>query len=214
MRKRGIVMMETDMTEGTVWPKGDTGYMAEYSPNHPYASGGWVYHHRRVMERAMGRYLQPHESVHHKNSIKWDNRLENLELWVTTQPSGQRVQDRMEDAIRFLNDYNGFVPPPPRDELLWAAIDFDGTLCHSTWSVQNPLAVPGPPIEENLMKLWDLIDRGFKIVIHTSRGSEAYELIEAWCQHYGVHFDKIVTGKLLAKMYVDDRAVPADAERW
>lgn len=71
----------------------------------PYYPNEWIQEHRLVMAHQVGRRLEKFENVHHINGEKKDNRLGNLELWTTSQPSGQRVTDKIAWAIELLERY-------------------------------------------------------------------------------------------------------------
>ena len=66
--------------KGGVIRRPNHGYVYVYSPKHPHAVRNYVKEHRLVMEKHLDRYLIPSEAVHHRNGIKDDNRIKNLEI--------------------------------------------------------------------------------------------------------------------------------------
>lgn len=57
------------------------GYVTLCIKTHPHAAeNGYIFEHRIVMEMILKRYLNNNEIVHHKNEIRHDNRIENLEV--------------------------------------------------------------------------------------------------------------------------------------
>ena len=61
-----------------------------------------------VMAKHLGRPLRAGETVHHRNGVRTDNRIENLELWLT-QPAGQRVTDLLGRAREIVAEYQPLV---------------------------------------------------------------------------------------------------------
>lgn len=55
------------------------GYVQMNCPEHPYCwLGGWMFEHRFLLEKKVGRFLKPEEECHHLNHIRSDNCSENL----------------------------------------------------------------------------------------------------------------------------------------
>lgn len=69
---------------------------------------GMILEHVYVMCKHLNRELKTTENVHHINGDKLDNNLKNLELWDTSQPKGQRVQDKINHYRQFLEKH-GFT---------------------------------------------------------------------------------------------------------
>ena len=92
-------IIEKRLPIGSVKPFGKTGY-TKVKTEH-----GWVWEHRYVMEGYLNRSLLPEETVHHINGVRSDNRLENLELWSSKHPPGQRVEDQISWAEAVLQRY-------------------------------------------------------------------------------------------------------------
>ena len=71
------------------------GYICVYCPDHAFATkDGYVMEHILVMEEHIKRHLNADEVVHHKNKIRDDNRIENLELMTFKEHCSLHMKER------------------------------------------------------------------------------------------------------------------------
>jgi 8-oxo-dGTP pyrophosphatase MutT (NUDIX family) len=99
--------------------------------------------------------------------------------------------------------------PPPT-----AAIDLDGTICeYDGWKGEEHFGELREGVVEGLQRLKD---RGWLIIIFTTRGNTG--LVEAFLQENDIPYDHVnenphqpagTSGKVIADVYVDDRALDA-----
>lgn len=94
------------------------------------------------------------------------------------------------------------------------AVDFDGTLCFSSWP---ELGEPNLPLI-NYLKQWKA--DGNKLILWTCRAGEALEKAVLWCAEQQLHFDAINDNlpevialygnnsrKISCDYYIDDKAI-------
>lgn len=65
----------------------------------------YILEHRYVYEQHYGITLTENQTIHHKNGDRLDNGIENLELWDTSQPKGQRVEDKIKFYFELVEKY-------------------------------------------------------------------------------------------------------------
>lgn len=82
------------------------GYIKVYCPTHPMATkDGYVMEHILVMEKHIGRTITRDEVVHHKNHIRDDNRIENLQLMTFKEHSSLHMKERWEAKKKGVKTY-------------------------------------------------------------------------------------------------------------
>mgnify|MGYP003315663366 CR=1 FL=1 len=93
------------------------------------------------------------------------------------------------------------------------AVDFDGTLCFSSWP---ELGEPNTPLIEYL-KQWK--SEGNKLILWTCRIGDKLSEAVSWCEDHGLYFDAVNDNlqetilkwgsnprKITADIYIDDRS--------
>ena len=81
------------------------------------------------------------------------------------------------------------------------AVDLDGTLCEKVHWTKHSSALP---LIENIRKVNQLYENGNTIVIYTGRFPDDEEITRDWLAKFEVRYHRLVMGKLIADLYIDN----------
>jgi hypothetical protein len=95
--------------------------------------------------------------------------------------------------------------PLGQDNLRWVCVDWDNTIVNTTYDGvhYNINSIIGGAREA----LKKITEAGFKIIIYTARPWSDYIVIENYCLKNKLSFSRIICGKPLFKVCIDDRNI-------
>lgn len=86
--------------------KRSDGYVGIYFPDHPKSKkDGFIMEHVLIMECYIGRWLKDDEVVHHKNHVRDDNRIENLQLMTFKEHARLHMLERKTNRKKGVMTY-------------------------------------------------------------------------------------------------------------
>lgn len=107
-----LKIKQTRYKNGKGITKDGRGYILIHKLGHPFCTtNGYIRKSRLVMEKYLGRYLTSKEVVYHKNGVKIDNRIENLQLCVNQKEHMKLHKDKKSITCpacekKFIKTYN------------------------------------------------------------------------------------------------------------
>ncbi len=85
-------------------------------------------------------------------------------------------------------------------------IDIDGVIAklhEENWRNYDKVDM----IEDASIHIKKLIDKGFYVILHTSRREYDRPITLQWLSDHNIHYDEIYFDKPLGDMYIDDKAI-------
>ncbi len=99
--------------------------------------------------------------------------------------------------------------PIKHENIRWLGIDFDNTITNNNG---HPNYTPTTPIDGAVETLNKLAGDGYKIIIYTARPWSDYHNIEKYCENHGIPMRRIICGKPLFNLVVDDKNIEFDGD--